>query len=405
MKQARTIKEMCHMIGLFNRAVLAVLLFSCPGLFNQLIKWRPVLKKKRIGLSGLPAPLLPASLRQAGRQAGKSGKIPATLYTREKVKTRPVFIFVAGVRSYYIKRRQLNTLAKTLAIIGYHVIVVDDTAHTDIKFTKVTPNNMGDLIDAIYQEELFDKERIVLAGSDFSSRFLFSIMNDSERIRKIRCLLFLSPVADIPALVRFAFTGRIKFGDRWIYRNSSASTRLLYLNNILENYINTGRPDKVSVVFRCLLENRTAEAFKIAQNLDPETRNLILSVFRGEMNEEDVRELSNIDNRDLGKMFLPSVSEIDIERPVFIIHSILDEDVDCGQSQDLVKALSSSSGVYLHLTDFITPAGNRLFFSNPARWIKGVFRLAKALCRIFVFIYSYKNYPYNPTKTAIRITD
>ncbi|MFH1250518.1 MAG: hypothetical protein V1715_05395 [bacterium] len=387
MKQARTIKEMCHMIGLFGRAVFAVLFFSEPGLFNQLIRWRPVFKKKRIGLSG------------------ESGKIPVTLYTREKVKTRPVFIFVAGAISFTRKSRQLNRFIKALAIIGYHVIVVDEAANTGVKLTKAKPDNIGELIDAVYRDELFDKERIVLAGSDFSSRFIFSLMNDSEMFHKIRCLVFLSPVVDIPALVRFAFTGRIKFGNRWIHRSSSASIRLLCLYNMVENYIEAGKPEKISLVFEKLLENHMAEAFRIAQNLDPETRSLVLSVFRGEMTEEDIRDITTIDNCDLEKMFLPSVPETDIERPIFIIQSILDEDVDCSQGQRLINTLNSSAGVYLHHTDFITPDGNRKFFSNPARWAWGAFRLAKVLYRIFALVYSNKNYPYNPTKTAIRITD
>jgi len=375
------------MIGLFCKAVFAVVLFSSPGLFNQFIKWRPVLKKKRIGLSG------------------KTGNIPVTLYTREKVKTRPVFVYIAGVRSYHNKHRKLNTLAKALAAIGYHVIVVDDKACTDIRFSGNQRNILGELIDAVYQNELFDNECIVLGGSDYSSRFLFSLLSDWVIVQKVRCLLFLSPVVNIDAMVRFAFTGRVKLDGRWIYRKSSANSRLLHLLNIVEKHTDTGKSDKVTEVFECLLENRKAEAFGIAQNLDPETRNLILSVYRGNMNEDDIRDIINTDNRCLEKMFLPSVPRTDVERPVFIIHDILDEDVDCGQSQRLTEVLSSSFGVYLHLTDFITPDGSRSFYLNPVRWIKGAFRLAKTLYKILSFVYSYKNYSYNPTKTAVRITE
>jgi len=387
MKQARTIKEMCHQIALFCRAAFTVFMLSEPGIFNQFIRWRPVLKKKRIGLSG------------------KSGKIPVTLYTREKIKTRPVFIFIAGTMSFIGKSRQLKHLAKALAVVGYHVIMVDDALNTGIKIAKSKPDNLRDLINAVCQDELFDEERIVLAGSDFSSRLIFSVMNDSEMIHKIRCLVFLSPVIDISALVKFAYTGRVKFSNRWIRRSSSASLRILYLFNMLESYIETGKPEKISLVFEKLLENRVAEAFEIAQNLDPETRNLVLSVFRGDLTEEDVCDITNVDNRDLEKMFSSIVPETDIEHPIFIIQSILDEDVDCSQSQRLLNTLNSSASVYLHLTDFITPDGNRTFFSNPARWIWGAFRLTKTLYRIFIRLYSDKNNPYNPTKTAIRITD
>jgi len=307
--------------------------------------------------------------------------------------------------SFIGKSRQLKHLAKALAVVGYHVIMVDDALNTGIKIAKSKPDNLRDLINAVCQDELFDEERIVLAGSDFSSRLIFSVMNDSEMIHKIRCLVFLSPVIDISALVKFAYTGRVKFSNRWIRRSSSASLRILYLFNMLESYIETGKPEKISLVFEKLLENRVAEAFEIAQNLDPETRNLVLSVFRGDLTEEDVCDITNVDNRDLEKMFSSIVPETDIEHPIFIIQSILDEDVDCSQSQRLLNTLNSSASVYLHLTDFITPDGNRTFFSNPARWIWGAFRLTKTLYRIFIRLYSDKNNPYNPTKTAIRITD
>jgi len=387
MKQARTIKEMFHITGLFCRACWAVFLFSEPGILNYFIRWRPVLKKKRTGLTG------------------KSGKIPVTLYTREKKKTRPVFIFVAGAKSFIEKSRQLNSLAKVLAVIGYHVIIIDDATNWGININRAKMDILRELIEAVNHDELFDNERIVLVGSDFSSRFIFMLMNSSEMVEKIRCFLFLSPVVDIPALVKFAYTGRVKFGSRWIHRKSSVNLRLLYLYNMIEKYIDTEKPDKISLVFEKLLENQTTDAFEIAQDLDTETRRLVLSVFRGEMSEEDVWDIVNIDNRDLENLFSSFIPEKDIERPIFIIQSILDEDIDCGQSHRLINTLNSSAGVYLHLTDFITPDGNRTFYSNPARWTWGAFRLIKTLCQIFTRLYSDKNNPYNPTKNAIRIID
>ncbi|MBN2600676.1 MAG: hypothetical protein JXR87_01640, partial [Candidatus Marinimicrobia bacterium] len=198
MKQARTIKEMFHITGLFYRALGAVFLFSAPGLFSRIIWRRSALKKKRIGLSG------------------KSGKISVTLYTREKKNPRPVFIFVSGAKSFVQKSRQLSHMAKALAVIGYHVIIVDDTAYTGITITRTKLDILSELIEAVYQDGLFDKERIVLSGSDFSSRFLLKLINNSEMLAKIRCFLFLSPVVDVPALVKFAYTGRVRFGNRWV---------------------------------------------------------------------------------------------------------------------------------------------------------------------------------------------
>ena len=375
------------MTGLFCRAFWAVFLFSRPGIFNYFIRWRPVLKKKHIGFPG------------------KSEKIPVTLYTRDKKKRRPVFLFIAGTKFFIQKSRQLNCLAKALAVIGYHVIIMDDAANTGIKLSGAKTDILNELVGAVCQDELFDKERIVVAGLDFSSRFVFAFMNDSKMVDKIRCFLFLSPVADIPALVKFAYTGRVKFGNRCFHRKSSANLRLLYLYFMIESFIKTKKSEEISLLFEKLLENRTTEAFKIAQNLDPETRRLILSIFRGEMTEEDIRDIINIDKRDLEKLFLPLVPETDIECPIFIIQSILDEDIDFGQSHRLINALNSSAGVYLHPTDFITPNGNRTFFSNPARWALGAFRLTNALYRIFTHVYSDKNKSYNPTKSAIRIID
>ena len=383
MKQARTIRETCRLTDIFHSSFRTVILMSRRRVINRLIYRRSIIKRK-IGLE-------------------VSGKwFPVTLYTGVKEKTRPVVIFLSGSRAFSWKKQQLNLFARALAVIGYHFIVVDNSIHDDLTIEAGPGDFIKGLIESVTSNKIFDSDRIILAASDFSARLIYSFMNDKKSMEKIRAIFLLAPVSDIPALVRFAFTGRTRYGNHWIYRPSSANVRLLYLYNILGQYLDPGKKDRVSDVFCKLLNNNTTEAFETVRSLDRETRQLILSVYRGDMVDKDIDDIVNIDNKYFADMFLPEVPAKDIEIPVFIFHSILDRDVDCGQSQILFEKLNSSAGIYLHFSDYFSSEKYRSIFPSPARWFRGAFRLTVALYKLLAEVYSKKNRPYNPTKEPLR---
>lgn len=75
MKQARTIREMVHMLLLFRQAAMVVGLFAGPGLLRRALHRHTTVKKRLIGLPG------------------KSGSRPAILFYFPIQKETSIFSF------------------------------------------------------------------------------------------------------------------------------------------------------------------------------------------------------------------------------------------------------------------------------------------------------------------------
>jgi len=383
MKQARSIKETVHLTGLFIKAFRVVLLSSRPAILSKQIKRNPGLLIERTAFDG------------------KDGPIPVALYTRQKKKRRPVFIFLSCNEAFAWKKRQIKRLARALAIAGYHAILFENNISDSLRIADNQTDVIGDLIDAVAGNSLFDGERIILVAADFNTRLVFKAMQTNRVPEKIRAFVFLSPVTDFNALVRFACTGRVKFGKHWVARPSSSGLRLLHFYNMLGQYFDN-EPNILPDILKLLLTGQRTEAFDSLKNLDRETRDLVLALFRGDVPPETTDILMRLDKKFLANMFLPTLPDKDIGKPVFIFQSIYDKDVDCGQSQILFKNLFSSKGVHLHYSDYYSSESYRHILLNPIRWLKGAFRLALALYRVFANVYSTKNLPYNPTGEPLR---
>lgn len=381
MKQARTIREMYHMLLLFRRAAMVVGLFASP----RLLRRHTTVKKRLIGLPG------------------KSGSRPAILYSKEGFRKGPVFIIIAGLSPFFQKRQNLYRLAKALAVVGYHVIIVHSEDAPPYLPDQIEPAEIDDIVAAVHKDERFDSRRIVLGAFDFGSAYLFAAMNSAGTLRKVHSFLFLAPVTDVKTLIDFALRGRVRIRHRWYLRTSSVKIRLLYLLYVLKRGLQSDHFNQVSDIVNLLFMDRRSDAFRRIQSLDPALRHLLLSVFKGEMDDDAVRSMLEMYQHDLDALFSEAVPSKDIGRPVFIMHSIHDKDIDSGQSQRLWEKLSSSAGVYLHTTDFIPADGCRRCIANPASRLRGAFQMSRALYRVLAFLYSDKNLPYNPTRTALRM--
>lgn len=386
MKQARTIREMLHMPVLFGRAAWVVLLYSSGKLLSYCIRRRPVLNKKLVGLPG------------------KDRIHPVVLYTRARPRIRPVFIIVAGTSAFARKRHRLNRLAKALALVGYHVIIVKNENWQLIPGT-INPVEIVEIVEAVYRDERFDSSRIVLAGADFSSACLLVAMNSAATLGKVHSFLFLAPVTEISSLINFALRGRVKIQERWFQRSSSVKIRLLYLLYVLKNGLPPDQFERVSGIISLLLSERPTTAFEKVQSLESDIHHLLMAVYRGDMEADAIRSLLQMYQHDLDESYSKAIPPTDVERPVFIMHSILDEDIDCGQSQLLWEKLSSTAGVYLHFTDFLCGDGCRSFAVNPAKWVWGAFGMTRSLYRLLAYLYSIKNFPHNPNQSALHIRD
>jgi len=384
MKQARTFREMLHLIRLAVKAVFLVLILGSRCLFNWRLKNSTVFKKEWLSLS----------------YGNKS--VPGILYTTQRDQVRPVFLLIAGIGTYINKRRLFHRMARSLALAGYHAVIYEDPDLDNGSLSLKTVENIKHVFRAISVNRIADAKRIVLIGSDFSARFIMSAITDKNINCLVRSILLFSPVSDLKTSSKFAFTGKIRAFGKLSYLEPASSPRFVFLNNIFKEYFKRDLSPGVQSIIEDLLKNRTDIALRNINRLDVDAKNNLLSVFRGEMEPEEVGRLLKINYQRLEDRVFDPLPEHDLEKPVFLIHNILDRYVDYGQSTMLFDRLHSSTGIYLHLTNFLIGDEAVSVFSNPARWFKGAAALSRTYYRLFAAVYTSKNLPYNPTGKPLR---
>ena len=384
MKQARTFQEMLHLIRLAVKAVFLVLILGSRCLFNWRLKNNTVFKKEWLSLS----------------DGNKS--VPGILYTTQRDRTRPVFLLIAGIGTYINKRRFFHRLAQSLAMAGYHAVIYEDPGLDNGSLSLKTVEDIKHVIRAIATNQIADAKRIVLIGSDFSARFIMSAIADKNINCLVRSILLFSPVSDLKTSSKFAFTGKMRAFGKLSYLEPASSSRFVFLNNIFKEYFKKDLSPGVRSVIEDLLKNRTDLALRNIHRLDVDAKNNLLSIFRGDIESEEVNRLLKINNQRLENRVFDPLPEHDLGKPVFLIHNILDRYVDYGQSTMLFNRLHSSAGIYLHLTNFLIGDEAKSVFSNPVRWLRGAAVLSNAFYRLLAVVYTSKNIPYNPTGKPLR---
>jgi hypothetical protein len=384
MKQARTFREMLHLIRLAVKAVFLVLMLGVRRLFNWRLKNSPAFKKEWLSLS----------------YGNKS--VPGILYTTQRDRARPVFLLIAGIGTYINKRRLFHRLAQSFALVGYHAVIYEDPGLDNGSLSLKTVEDIKHVIRAISNNQIADAKRIVLIGSDFSARFIMSAITDKNINCLVRSILLFSPVSDMKTSSKFAFTGKIRAFGKLSYLEPASSPRFVFLNNISKEYFKWDLSPGLQSVIEDLLKNRTDIALRNIHRLDVDLKNNLSSIFRGDIEPKEIDRLLKISYKRLGNRVFDPLPEHDLGKPVFLIHNILDRYVDYGQSTMLFDRLHSSTGVYLHLTNFLNGDEATSVFSNPARWFKGAAVLSSAFYRLLVVVYTSKNLPYNPTGEPLR---
>ncbi|MCK4640908.1 MAG: hypothetical protein KAU06_06195, partial [Candidatus Marinimicrobia bacterium] len=172
--------------------------------------------------------------------------------------------------------------------------------------------------------------------------------------------------------------------------------------SIFKEYFKRDLSPGVQSVIEDLLKNRTDIALRNINYLDVDAKNNLLSIFRRNMEPEEVGRLLKINYQRLENRVFDPLPEHDLGKPVFLIHNILDRYVDYGQSTMLFDRLYSSNGIYLHLTNFLIGDEATSVFSNPARWFKGATVLSGTFYRLLAAVYTSKNLPYNTTGEPLR---
>lgn len=384
MKQARTFREMLHLIRLAVKAVFLVLTLGIRRLFNWRLKNSTVFKKEWLSLS----------------YGNKS--VPGILYTTQRERERPVFLLIAGIGTYINKRRFFHRLAQSLALAGYHAVIYEDPGLDNGSLSLKSVEYIKHVVRAISVNQIADAKRIVLIGSDFSARFILSAITDKNINCLVRSILLFSPVCDMKTSSKFAFTGKIRAFGKLSYLEPASSPRFVFLNNIFKEYFKRDLSPGVQSVLEDLLKNRTDVALRNINCLDVDVKNNLLSIFRGEMEPEEVDRLLKINYQQLENRVFDPLPEHDLGKPVFLIHNILDRYVDYGQSTMLFDRLYSSNGIYLHLTNFLIGDEATSVFSNPARRFKGAAVLSAAFYRLLAAAYTSKNLPYNSEGKPLR---
>ncbi|MCK4641760.1 MAG: hypothetical protein KAU06_10510 [Candidatus Marinimicrobia bacterium] len=216
MKQARTFREMLHLIRLAVKAVFLVLTLGIKLLFNWRLKNSTVFKKEWLSLS----------------YGNKS--VPGILYTTQRDRARPVFLLIAGIGAYINKRRFFHQLAQSFAFAGYHAVIYEDPDLDNGSLSLKTVENIKHVVCAISVNQIVDAKRIVLIGSDFSVRFILSAITDKNINCLVRSILLFSPVSDLKTSSKFAFTGKIRAFGKPSYLEPASSPRFVFLNNIFK---------------------------------------------------------------------------------------------------------------------------------------------------------------------------
>lgn len=384
MKQARTFREILQLIRFAVKAVFLVLILGSKCLLSWRLKNSAVFKKEWLSLS----------------HGNKS--VPGILYTTKRDRVRPVFLFIAGIGTYITKRRFFHRLAQSLALAGYHAVIYEDPGLDNGSLSLKTAGNVKHVIRAISDNQITDAKRIVLIGSDFSARFIMSAIADKNISCLVRSILLFAPVSDLKTSSKFAFTGKIRAFGKLSYLEPASSPRFVFLNNIFKEYFKKDLSPGVHSAIEDLLKNRTDIALRNIHRLDVDAKNNLLSIFRGDIEPEEVDRLLKINYQRLENRVFEPLSEHNLGKPVFLIHNILDRYVDYGQSTMLFDRLYSSAGIFLHLTNFLIGDEAMSVFSNPARWFKGAAVLSSVFYRLLAVVYTSKNLPYNPTGKPLR---
>ncbi|HCK99384.1 MAG TPA: hypothetical protein DHW42_04680 [Candidatus Marinimicrobia bacterium] len=385
MKQARTFPEIITLIGLRFKAFFLVFLLGNDHLFFFRRKYGRKYIQERIALTN------------------NKEKYPAILFSCNRSQVRPVFIIVSGIKTFGNKVRLTSRLAKGLAYIGYHVLIYEEIGLQSSTFPSKSLAKIKGFIKAVSQSEFIDETRIVLSGSDFGARFVLSASGDPEINRMLKSVVVLSPVSDIKSLVKFSFTGKIRSFGKCRYLQPTPASRFVLIFNAFQNIFDRDMTVEEQIVMKNILKNQTTEALRKISSFDKETQCLFLAAFKDDLKPDFVHRFDRVDFIRLNKNVFGEITKDDLAKPVFLIHSIRDGDIDYGQSTRLFENLASSKGVYLHLTNFLVWDGFISMLKNPARWFSGAVALSRVFYKILALIYTDKNLPYNPEKTLLRI--
>lgn len=379
MKQARTFRETVEALWAGCKALSLTVLIESKFIFDQCIKCSSNLIREQISLTF------------------DHQNFPAVLMTCRRNQIRPVFLLVNGMPVYREKQLLIARLARSLALLGFHVLVYADPDLNCCCLEAQTLANLRGLISSIRTLSWVDGDRIIIGGSDFSARFLLTLYRDSGISSRSKGLILFSPVHDLERLREYILSGRLKIHKRCKYLKPATTTQIVFLWNAIRKD-HGYKIDKITAeVIRNILLHRIDVALReIIQLKDDKLRVALLSLLRGEISSEARAYLQQIDCGKLQEEIFEALPQADLKKPVFLFQDIGDREIDAGQSMELFDLFNSSAGVYLHLGQHLNFGELRGFWRNPASKLHNLAKFAHLFYRIFAILVSNKNLPFNP---------
>ncbi len=384
MKQDRTFKDILLLALLRFKSFLLFILISKTKLLDIFPKHRNNVRKERI------------SIKYNGVN------FVALRYSRLPLKKRPAIILNIGISSYSENHVILYRLAKVIAFLGFHAFI---PCFYELKYRwirKESTKHIEHAIFAISNLHYVNSYQIGIIGVSFGGGLSLLAVKNPEVNKKIKFVLVIGTYSNLESSLRFSFTGKFKVKNKTKYIYPNPTGRIIFLHNFLEKIKLFKNEGKIRKILTNFLNGRTIWTFENIRNLEPADQKSILSLYRGCKNDDVFYKLLNSNIKELSDTLSPKHIKDDVKKPVFIIHGIYDDMIDYGQSVDLAESLSSSGGVYLHLSDILCNKKFSHFLSNPAMWINGGIKLSNVFYHALAVLHSDKNLRYNPENEPIR---
>lgn len=379
MKQARTFRDMAELFRAGSKALSLAVLLKSKFLFDHCKQWNSKLLREQISLSF------------------NHQYFPAVLITCRYKEKRPLFLLVKGLPVYRGKWQLFSRLARSLALLGFHVLIYEDPQLNSCNLDVKTLSNLRGIIRSIRALDWVDSERILIGGSDFSARFWLTLFQDPEISCFSKGLMLFSPVRDLDQLKKYAFSGKLKIHQRCKYLKPAMETQVVFLwNKIRADHEHEIAGNTTGIIKNIILHRIDVALREIARLKDEKLRAILLSLLRGDDPSEIMPAVQQMDYSKVQERIFGSHLQADLQKPVFLLHDIDDREIDAGQSVDLFNLLKCPAGIYLHLCQNLDFCELGSFWKNPIGRLSSMVRLAYLFYKIFAILTSNKNLPFNP---------
>ncbi len=374
MKQARTFHDILQLCGLRLKSIALPLLLAQQGVWLTLLRSSARVRKEPITIN-----------HHQGQQS------EAWRYSRSPLKKRPAFILLIKTYQAHADNFILQ-IAKTLAWLGYHVIIPDIQQDDYLKNSSVVARKISNFISGVVELPYIQLPKVGIISAYFASLPLLLALKKYSLADKIGTFLLLAPAANLRRLAHFAFQGKFSGETQWHYRRPDSGLRIALVKNF------TDPPSKIKRLLSELLIYPRSWGLKKTRDLPADDQTAIVALLQNSWaaRQYEVALKKILSQLDLFTGPLPT------ERPVFLLHGIADTWIPFGETLHLSRRLRSLGGVHYTLSAILYADHIMPLVRNPARWFKGIVGLSALFYRWLACLHSTKNLPCNRAQKPLR---